>query len=229
MSEPNDQRRRPRTEKLNPQDTEPVRNERRTPDRPTVANELADWPVTNADWRSRRTTQASTGKSKNAVPLPTSPQELQIWLQKGGWKLVAGLAAFSIVLLIALLAFSRNEQRNAGGFGEEAAPTSAVAAESGVGSDPVVRELDTTPETLPLPTAAPPAATFFVVVNTSGQGLNLRADHQVNAQIIALYADGTRLEQIGEDFVGPDRLWRNVRGPDGQQGWVAADYLQEAP
>jgi hypothetical protein len=229
MSEPNDQGRRTRTQKLNQRDTEQVRNERRNSERATVANDLADWPVTNADWRSRGATQGNPNKRKGGGKMPTSPQELQIWLQNGGWKLVAGLAAFCIVLLIALLAMSRNEQRSAGGFGEETAATSETLADTGVGNDPVVRDLSLTPSPIPLPTQAPVVAQFFVVINTAGQGLNLRADHQVASEILALYADGTRLEQIGDDFVGPDRLWRNVRGPDGREGWVAADFLQEAP
>jgi SH3-like domain-containing protein len=34
---------------------------------------------------------------------------------------------------------------------------------------------------------------------------------------------------VGEDFSGPDRVWKNVRDPDGTTGWVAADFLQAVP
>jgi hypothetical protein len=69
----------------------------------------------------------------------------------------------------------------------------------------------------------------FVVINTGDLGLFLRADHSTEAQVIETLPDGTRVEKVGEDFTGPDRVWRNVKVPSGQQGWVAVEYLQPAP
>lgn len=224
MSDPNEQRRPSRTEKLPSREGEPVQRDRRGEQGP-IADDTAEWPQVNPDWRARGTARSSQ-KRKPAAGVPGSPQEIQIWLQNGGWKLVAGAAAFFIVLLIAMLAFARNDQRSAATFGQDRAITAEPVL--GAGAAPLI--VDRTPTAIIQPTA-PPAATaqFFVVINTSDQGLNLRADHTTVAEVLTFYSDGTRLEQIGEDFVGPDRLWRQVRGPDGREGWVAADFLQPAP
>jgi Bacterial SH3 domain len=223
MSDPNEQRRPSRTEKLPSRESEPTRRDRRSEPNP-IADETAEWPQANIDWRARGAGRG-TQKRKAAAGVPGSPQEIQIWLQNGGWKLVAGAAAFFIVLLIALLAMARNDQRTAGTFGEERAITAEPML--GAGSDPVL--IDLTPTVIIQPTATPAAPQFFVVVNTGEQGLNLRADHTTDAAILTFYNDGEQLEQIGEDFIGSDRLWRQVRGPDGLEGWVAADFLQPAP
>jgi SH3-like domain-containing protein len=81
-----------------------------------------------------------------------------------------------------------------------------------------------------VPTVAAPAGPQrFVVFGTDGAGLFLRAGHDTNSQALATLPDGTQVEQIGEDFAGPDRVWRNVRTADGLEGWVAVDYLEAAP
>ena len=224
MSDPNEQRRPSRTEQLPSPESEPAGRDQRS-ERSPNADDAAEWPQVNPDWRARGAAR-STKKRKPAAGVPGSPQEIQIWLQNGGWKLVAGAAAVFIVLLIAMLAVARNDQRSASTFGEERVITEEPVL--GAGAAPLIAER--TPAVIIQPTA-PPAATaqFFVVINTSEQGLNLRADHATVAEVLTFYSDGTRLEQIGEDFVGPDRLWRQVRGPDGREGWVAADFLQSAP
>lgn len=67
----------------------------------------------------------------------------------------------------------------------------------------------------------------FVVANTDGDGVRLRATP--GGDQITNIPEGTRLEQIGPDRQVDGTTWRNVRTPDGQQGWVAAQFTTEAP
>jgi hypothetical protein len=156
--------------------------------------------------------------------LPTSPQEFQLWLQAGGWRYIAGIAALIIVLLIALLAYGRNDQRNAGlGVDEQKAPTSFVGVESAL--TPIARPAITAAPT------TPPAAKFFTVKDTGTDGLFLRPDPSTAGQPITTLPDGTRVEQIGADTTAGDITWRKVRTTQSppQEGWVAAKYLTAAP
>jgi hypothetical protein len=70
---------------------------------------------------------------------------------------------------------------------------------------------------------------IFIVYNTDGLGLKLRADHSTTSRELATLPDGTRVEQIGEDYIGVDYTWRHVRTPDGKDGWVAVEWLREVP
>lgn len=176
----------------------------------------------NPGWRSDR---SSGRKASRRGALPSSPQEFQLWLQAGGWRYVAGIAVLLVVLLIAMLAFARNEQRQAGlpPVGEEQ-PAVSEPALGGGGA--------TTVDGLPTVTPAPPAPTapqLFVVTGTAGQGLFLRPQPSTEGAPLSTLPDGTRVEQIGDDVPGGDRLWRKVRAPDGQEGYVAVDYLTPAP
>lgn len=191
------------------------RTERLAPD----GEEWREREPVNPGWRSER----STGrKASRRGALPSSPQEFQLWLQAGGWRYLAGIAALLVVLLIALLAFARNDQREAGlppvGQAQPGAGTPVV----GAGSEGA----------LPPATAAPPTPAqprFFVVTGTDGQGLFLRPQPSVEGNPLATLPDGTRVEQVGDDVPGADRVWRQVRAPDGQQGYVAVDFLTPAP
>ncbi len=76
-------------------------------------------------------------------------------------------------------------------------------------------------------TQAPGTQRFFVVTGTDGEGVRLRATP--GGQQLGVYEEGTRLEQIGPDQTVNGVVWRNVRGPDGQAGWVAAEFTQAEP
>lgn len=214
MSEPTG---RGKTQRLPPEeragDTWSGGTERLPPD----DEEWREREPVNPGWRSER---ASGRRSSRRGALPSSPQEFQLWLQAGGWRYLAGIAALVVVLLIALLAFARNDQREAGlpPVGQEQ-PGVSTPAPGAVG-------------TLPSVTAGPPTPAqprFFVVTGTAGQGLFLRPQPSVAGDPLATLPDGTRVEQIGEDVPGPDRVWRQVRAPDGQEGYVAVDFLTPAP
>jgi hypothetical protein len=219
MSEGNERPRRGGTAR--PSDDEGGRGEARRTERLSPGgDEWSQREPVNPGWRSERAT-GSRGGRRGKGGLPTSPQEFQLWLQAGGWRYIAGIAVLLIILLIALLAYGRNDQRNTGlAVDEQKAPTSFV----GVGSPltPIASQTVTAAPT------APPAPKFFTVTGTEN-GLNLRSDHKTDAAALSSYPDGTRLEQIAADFTGPDRVWRKVRAPDGKEGWVAAEFLTAVP
>ena len=80
-------------------------------------------------------------------------------------------------------------------------------------------------------TATPPATADtrpqLVVSGTQGTGVRLRRSPGGDA--LRVYPEGTRLEQVGPDQDVAGVVWRNVRGPDGQEGWVAAEFTAAAP
>jgi hypothetical protein len=83
------------------------------------------------------------------------------------------------------------------------------------------------------PTATPtqPAASnqVWVVSGTNGDGLTLRRTASTTGEAITVYPEGERLQQIGPDQQGDGMTWHNVRGPDGNEGFVSADYTTAAP
>jgi hypothetical protein len=82
----------------------------------------------------------------------------------------------------------------------------------------------------PRPTA--PASTpgaRFRVFNTGGTGLSVRPEPTTNSQPLKTLPEDTIVTIIGDDSVGPDRVWKHVRDPDGAEGWVGADFLQPVP
>lgn len=74
---------------------------------------------------------------------------------------------------------------------------------------------------------APPAsgAKVFTVSGTGGDGVVLRA--APGGDQLSVLPEGTRIEQIGADREVNGVNWRNVRAPDGAEGWVAAQYTAE--
>jgi hypothetical protein len=173
----------------------------------------------NPGWRRER---SGTKRAPRRGALPTSPQEFQLWMQAGGWRYLAGIAALLVVLLIALLAFARNDQREAGLGFESAAPTVGAPVLGGGSGAPGEILATVTPE-------PPPPPQRFVVAGTNGQGLFLRPEPSTAGDPLTTLPDGTVVEQIGADVSAPDRLWRQVRAPDGREGYVAADFLTVAP
>ena len=178
-----------------------------------------DHEPVNPGWRSEQKTRSS---SRRGPPgMPTSPQEAVIWLQQGGWRWLAGAAALVVLLLIATL-WLRSPDDSSEVSRTQPLPTS--------GSLSILIPTDLPAQaTVTEPPAPPPpaAAGAFTVVNTDGQGLFLRSDHVSDpANVIETLPDGTRVEKSGDDFTGPDRVWRRVRAPSGQEGWVAVEFLE---
>jgi hypothetical protein len=76
----------------------------------------------------------------------------------------------------------------------------------------------------PEPTAVP--ARSARIVNTEGQGANMRRTISVSAQRVKVLPEGTVVELLGPVERGDGLAWRNVRDADGSTGYVLADYLQ---
>ncbi len=223
MSDPTEQRgRRGQTQRLpdrEPGDGAPGRRttERLAPD----GDEWSQAEPVNPGWRSER---SGSRRAPRRGALPSSPQEFQLWLQAGGWRYVAGIAVLFVVLLIAMLAFARNGEREAGLGLDQLAPTTASGPVLGGGGAPAAALPTVTPP--PPPPAAPQR---FVVTGTAGEGLFLRPAPSTEGAPLTTLPDGTVIEQIGDDVAGGDRMWRHVRSPDGQEGYVAVDFLTAAP
>ena len=64
------------------------------------------------------------------------------------------------------------------------------------------------------------------VVNTEGQGANMRAEPSPSAALVRTIREGTELELIGAEREGGGRRWRNVRDPaSGATGWIVSELL----
>jgi len=105
-----------------------------------------------------------------------------------------------------------------------------VAAQYLSAANPTVPATASVPVPAPVAAPPPPAAPSYVYVNSS-DGLNLRADKNSAATLITTLANGQRLQALGTKF-GPDArgiTWLNVQTDNGQRGWVAAQYVTNAP
>lgn len=95
----------------------------------------------------------------------------------------------------------------------------------------------TIPTFTPVPTpdvAQPPeevAVGYYAAVQGTGQfGLTLRGGPSANNVAVVVVPEGTLLFVFGgpEADATVDRLWWRVRLEDGQEGWVAGDFLAPA-
>lgn len=217
---------RERRSRWSSEDT-PRSDRRNTEHLSPVDTDWSDQEPVNPGWRSSRTTRRTTRRTPRTLTpnLPGSLEEVPTWLQQGGWRYVAAAATLLIVLLLVLLWSGRE------GPAPETIAQNTPAGEGGLvmeESEPLGQQ-DLPPSPAPPTAVEPSPAATFVVAGTNGQGLFLRSDHTVDSVVLETLPDGTVVEQIGEDFVGPNYVWRNVRAPSGQEGWVAVDWLQPAP
>ncbi|MBK9712565.1 MAG: SH3 domain-containing protein [Kouleothrix sp.] len=175
----------------------------------------------NPDWRGSRVAR----RSSRAQKIPSSRQEFVLWLQFGGWRMLLA-AAVLVAGLIGLIWITRRPTDARSPFNR---PTEALA-DSGAGSSLLPAQATVTPGvSSPTQVVAVQGSTGgaqFRVFNTEGQGLFLRQEHSGDSEVLKTLPDGTVVTIAGPDFSGPDRVWKNVREPDGSTGWVAADFLQ---
>ena len=108
------------------------------------------------------------------------------------------------------------------------ADPTAVAPQPTVVVPPTPTPVPATATPVPQPTSTPTPepARSARVVNTDGQGANMRRAPSVSAQRVKLVAEGTVVELVGGEQRGDGYAWRNVRDADGSAGYVIADYLQ---
>jgi len=104
----------------------------------------------------------------------------------------------------------------AAGCGDgDAAPTPEPTPAAAVASPTTTA----VPAAEPSPTVVPSLA----VGNTGGLGVFIRRTPAGDK--IRTWPDGATMAVIGEDKQAEGRTWKNVRDPDGNGGWVAAEYL----
>lgn len=175
------------------------------------ADEQGSGATVRRDWRSSRSTNRPP---RRAAALPNSWQEFVIWLQhRGGLKYVLAGAAILAVLLVVAVMFSGGKPLTGAGVSNTPDPSQVLPPTVTPGiSDP-------TPEPL-VPTGAQ-----FQVRGTDTEGLFLRPDPSSAGAPITTLPEGTIVTVIGQDIVGPDRVWKNVRTADGLEGWVASDFV----
>lgn len=182
----------------------------------------------NRDWRSQR------ARDQRATGALRSPQEFQLWLQKGGWLVFAGIATLVVIVLVFLLVnrdtqalqeeFSGEPPQGEVTLGEQD-DSMVVVDETGEQSEVV---LPAQPSVTPAPATAAGNSRAFEVVNTGGLGLFLRAEPNPDSEVLATLPDGTRVEPTDtEETTGSQYVWRQVRTAEGQEGWVAVDFLRE--
>jgi hypothetical protein len=63
------------------------------------------------------------------------------------------------------------------------------------------------------------------VANTDGQGVRLRAEPSRTARSISVVKDGVTVEATGEAQEHGGLTWQPVRAQNGDEGWIAIDYL----
>ena len=112
-----------------------------------------------------------------------------------------------------------------------AAPTSAPTAAPTVAPTVARAPASPTAAAAPKPTNTPesPAASDKVWVgNTDGEGVYIRKTPVMDDKVRA-YPDGTELTVIGDDVDGDGQHWKNVRTPDGVEGYVPSIYTTDMP
>lgn len=68
---------------------------------------------------------------------------------------------------------------------------------------------------------------FYVVRGVApGDRLNLRESPSAASRVLAGYANGTRLRNLGGRAIG-GRIWRRVEDAAGRRGWANGRYLRE--
>jgi hypothetical protein len=171
---------------------------------------------TSKNWRSERLNRS---RSSNTMAIPTSQQDLMLWLQYGGWRYVAGLAALVILLVIIIMLMTRNNGA------AENTTNNASTAQGGFELLPTA-----IPQELDLGISAGPAQNNQLgaqlrVTGTDTEGLFLRLDPNTNNQPLKTMPEGTIVTIKGEDYIGSDRIWKYVVDDAGVEGWAAADWL----
>jgi hypothetical protein len=82
------------------------------------------------------------------------------------------------------------------------------------------------PTMLPAPTATPMPE--VLVVSADGDGVFIRIVPEKTDRYKA-WADVTSMLVVGADRMVNGRLWKNVRDPDGNIGWIPNQYLKPPP
>jgi len=100
-----------------------------------------------------------------------------------------------------------------------ASPPAALPTATAVPATP-------TPTTEPTPTPRPRPTPFAVAVyNTGGAGVFISETAGGGGRKIKAWPERTIFQVIGDDQRLYGQTWRSVRDPDGNEGWVPAQFL----
>jgi hypothetical protein len=205
-------------EERDPDDVRTTRPPRRTtPSTDRLTPEDAGYArASDRNWRGDR-----AARTRRSFSLPSSWQEFMLWLQYGGLRvllIIAGVTAVIILGLFLLRGMNRPLVRNTTPTAVQPAANHSI--------------LEAPPTVTPVfsPTAAIASqdseGARFRVVNTGPDGLFLRLDHSTDNQPIKTLPEDSIVTIVGEDFSGPDRVWKHIRDAEGSEGWAAADFLK---
>jgi hypothetical protein len=99
----------------------------------------------------------------------------------------------------------------------------ARVAFGGTASSPEVEAPPARPAVAAPAAGAPPADALVKVGNTDNTGAYLRRTTNFEDRLTA-WPDGTELRVIGPDVTVGDTIWKHVEAPDGEQGFIPAQY-----
>lgn len=208
-------------EELDP-DNERMPRTSRQPDRSTARLPTRDseygTPV-RQNWRSDR---PGARKQSRTPMLPTSGQEVMVLLQDQRVRTILIIVAVCIVLLFLFITLS-----NSGPLGGATAEEESPDLDAQISApNPTI-----TPEPAPQETDSTTAEGAQLRVFDTGElGLFLRPEPNTspNNQPIKTLPDGSLVTVVGQDYVGPERVWKNIRDAEGAEGWVATEFLEPA-
>jgi len=108
-------------------------------------------------------------------------------------------------------------------------PTSALAVSAT--SSPLATPTTAPPTATSLPPSptATPAPQVVYIANTDGEGANLRRTPGPAGERMGILPEGTALTPTGQQQEIDGRPWLEVRDQSGATGWVAGDFLSQAP
>lgn len=82
-----------------------------------------------------------------------------------------------------------------------------------------------TPSPPPTPSPSATPATEGRIVNTGGQGVNLRASPSMSATVVTILPETAPIVLAGPPRDEAGLRWFNVRTRDGRSGWVSSGYV----
>ncbi|MFN8504190.1 SH3 domain-containing protein [Kouleothrix sp.] len=147
------------------------------------------------------------GPAAPEIPRAVRPRQAAAKPARSRLNWMAILAATTLLVIIAIAAIARNTTAS------RAPAPAATPAASPAGSTPA-------PTAAPTATAAPRAATV-----RAEDGLNIRADHSIQAAVLLAVANGTRITLIGGPVEAEGHTWWQV-DMNGRQGWCDDQFLQ---
>jgi hypothetical protein len=174
------------------------------------------------------------------LPFIQAPQR---GLSARWWGALSGIVIGTMLLLVGGLAFlnaTRSASRVVSAGATPSPPplpplqvaSPSPAPVSPLGATPTRDEVSAPsppPAPSPVPTSTP-APRMARIANTGGLGANLRREPATSSPPVTVLAEGAMVRLLGPEQPGADgRLWRQVDDGRGNQGWVPADLLVDAP